>query len=60
MNADDGVSWFDKDENVKIDTDNKVEALEWILDWQEYYGQDTINRLEAEFGSGVADPFISD
>ena len=59
MNADDGVSWFDKDENVKIDTDNKVEALEWILDWQEYYGQDTINRLEAEFGSGVADPFIS-
>lgn len=59
LNADDGVSWFDKDENVNIDTDNKVEALEWILDWQEYYGQDTINRLEAEFGSGVADPFIS-
>lgn len=59
LNADDRVSWFDKDENVKIDTDNKVEALEWILDWQEYYGQDTINRLEAEFGSGVADPFIS-
>lgn len=59
LNADDGVSWFDKDENVKIDTDNKVEALEWVLDWQEYYGQDTINRLEAEFGSGVADPFIS-
>lgn len=59
LNADDGVSWFDKDENVKIDTDNKEEALEWILDWQEYYGQDTINRLEAEFGSGVADPFIS-
>ena len=59
LNADDGVSWFDKDENVKIDTDNKVEALEWILDWQEYYGQDTINRSEAEFGSGVADPFIS-
>ena len=59
LNADDGVSWFDKDENVKIDTDNKVEALEWILDWQEYYGQDTINRLEAEFGSGAADPFIS-
>lgn len=59
LNADDGVSWFDKDENVKIDTDNKLEALEWILDWQEYYGQDTINRLEAEFGSGVADPFIS-
>lgn len=59
LNADDGVSWFDDQENVTIDTDNKVEALDWILEWQEYYGQDTINRLEAEFGSGVADPFIS-
>lgn len=59
LNADNGVSWFDKDEKVSIDTENKVEALDWILDWQDYYGQDTINRLEAEFGSGVADPFIS-
>lgn len=59
LNADEGTSWFDKDGNVQIDTENKTEALEWILDWQKYYGQDTINRLEAEFGSGVSDPFIS-
>lgn len=59
LNADNGVSWFDEKENVTIDTDNKVEALDWILEWQNFYGQDTINRLEAEFGSGVADPFIS-
>ncbi|HCE12977.1 MAG TPA: ABC transporter substrate-binding protein [Enterococcus sp.] len=59
LNADEGMSWFDDQENVTIDTDNKVDALDWILEWQDYYGQDTINRLEAEFGSGVADPFIS-
>lgn len=59
LNADEGTSWFDKEGNVKIDTDNKVEALEWILDWQDYYGKNTINKLEAEFGSGVSDPFTS-
>ena len=36
-----------------------MEALEWIQDWQDYYGKNTINKLEAEFGSGVSDPFIS-
>ncbi|MFP3769446.1 ABC transporter substrate-binding protein [Enterococcus faecium] len=59
LNADNGTSWFDKDEKVKINTKNKVEALEWIQDWQDYYGKNTINKLEAEFGSGVSDPFIS-
>lgn len=59
LNADNGVSWFDRDGQVKIDTPNKVTALEWIEKWQKFYGRDTINRLEAEFGSGVSDPFIS-
>jgi len=59
INADKGTSWFDEDENVKIDTDNKVEALEWITNWQKHYGKDTINKMEAEFGDGVSDPFIS-
>lgn len=59
LNADNGVSWFDDEGNVTINTPKKVEALEWILEWQDYYGADTINSYEAEFGSGVADPFIS-
>lgn len=59
LNADDGVSWFDDEENVTINTPEKVEALNWLLDWQEYYGRNTIQSHEAEFGSGVADPFIS-
>lgn len=59
LNADNGVSWFDKEGNVKINTPKKVEALEWVLEWQDYYGPETINSYEAEFGNGVADPFIS-
>ncbi|MER2063119.1 MAG: ABC transporter substrate-binding protein [Alkalibacterium sp.] len=59
LNADEGVSWFDEEGNVAINTPEKVEALEWMLEWQDYYGRNTINQYEAEFGSGVADPFIS-
>ncbi|WP_146923168.1 ABC transporter substrate-binding protein [Alkalibacterium kapii] len=59
LNADEGVSWFDDEGNVEINTPEKVAALEWMLEWQDYYGRDTINQYEAEFGSGVADPFIS-
>ncbi|MFD1464518.1 ABC transporter substrate-binding protein [Lapidilactobacillus mulanensis] len=59
LNADGGTSWFNDKNQVKIDTKNKRKALQWILDAQKYYGKKTINRLEAEFGSGVADPFLS-
>lgn len=59
LNADNGVSWFNDSEEITINTPEKVEALEWLLEWQDYYGRDTINQYEAEFGSGVADPFIS-
>ncbi|GEK89476.1 multiple sugar transport system substrate-binding protein [Alkalibacterium putridalgicola] len=59
LNADEGVSWFDDEGNVTINTPEKVAALEWMLEQQDHYGRDTINQFEAEFGSGVADPFIS-
>lgn len=59
LNADNGVSWFNGDEEVSINTPEKVEALEWILEWQDYYGRNTIQNYEAEFGSGVSDPFVS-
>ncbi len=59
INADSGTGWFDSEGNVTINTPEKVEALEWVVDYQDHIGRDTINRYEAEFGSGVADPFIS-
>jgi multiple sugar transport system substrate-binding protein len=60
LNADNGTSWFDEDGNVTINSEPKVAALEWILEWQDYYGQDNINAYQAEFGSGVSDPFLSE
>jgi len=59
LNADNGVFWFDEDNNIQVNTPEKVEALERILDAQEYYGRENINAREAEFGSGVSDPFAS-
>lgn len=59
INADEGTSWFDEEGNVMVNTPEKVSALEWILEWQDHYGLDNINAYEAEFGSGVTDPFIS-
>jgi len=59
LNADQGVRWFDEDDNAQVNTPEKVEALEWILDAQEHYGRENINAREAEFGSGVSDPFVS-
>lgn len=59
INADNGTSWFDEDGNVMINTPEKVSALEWVIESQDYYGRNNINAYEAEFGSGVTDPFLS-
>ncbi|MCM3762875.1 ABC transporter substrate-binding protein [Alkalihalobacillus oceani] len=59
LNADNGTGWFNEDGEVAIHTPEKVEALNWIVDWQERIGRDTIERYQAEFGSGIADPFVS-
>ncbi|MBG9986344.1 ABC transporter substrate-binding protein [Facklamia sp. DSM 111018] len=60
LNADNGISWFDENEAIKINTPKKVETFEWLKKWQKYYGKDTINNMEADFGDGMSDPFISE
>lgn len=57
--ADEGVSWLDKDNNPRINTPNKVAALEWISSWKERLGERQVQAFQAEFGSQAADPFIS-
>ncbi len=59
INGDSGKSWFDASGNVAINTPEKVETLQWIMDWKKHYGTETIEHYEAEFGSGVSDPFLS-
>lgn len=60
INADNGTSWFDSKDEVKINTPNKVESLQWVLDWQNHIGKSTVESYEAEFGAGIADPFVSE
>ncbi|MFS0613446.1 ABC transporter substrate-binding protein [Lederbergia ruris] len=56
----DGQSYWDYDENEPvINSESNIEALQWIKDYEERYGQKVINSFSAEFGSETADPFIA-
>ncbi|MGD7044925.1 ABC transporter substrate-binding protein [Jeotgalibacillus proteolyticus] len=57
-NADGGNGFIENGE-VTVDTDKKVEALEWVASWKERYGAQTIDAFTAEFGSEQANPFIN-
>ncbi|PPA71155.1 ABC transporter substrate-binding protein [Jeotgalibacillus proteolyticus] len=57
-NADDGRG-FVEDGEVTVNTEKKVEAMEWVAQWRERYGGQTIDALTAEFGSEQANPFIN-
>jgi multiple sugar transport system substrate-binding protein len=57
-NADNGKGYIDNGK-LNIDTPNKVKALQWLADWQKYYGDKTIQTYQAEFSNGQANPFIA-
>ncbi|RLL47040.1 ABC transporter substrate-binding protein [Oceanobacillus piezotolerans] len=58
INADDGVQLID-DGEVKINTPAKQEALQWIVDFKEDLGEETVQNMSAEFGSEQQNPFIN-
>ncbi|MBT2756247.1 ABC transporter substrate-binding protein [Mesobacillus foraminis] len=58
-NADNGAG-FIEDGALKINTPNKVKALEWIAGWKERLGENTVQAFQAEFGSEQANPFIAE
>ncbi|WP_316568295.1 ABC transporter substrate-binding protein [Neobacillus sp. YIM B06451] len=59
MASADGGKGFIHDGKLEINTPRKVEALEWLLGWQERYGEKNVQAFKAEFGSEQANPFIS-
>lgn len=59
LNADNGVGYFTDNFDVQIDTENKVEALQWIKDYTDRLGAESVNMFASEFGSQQANPFIS-
>ncbi|RIW33325.1 ABC transporter substrate-binding protein [Bacillus salacetis] len=58
VNADKGQR-FIEDGEVMINTPRKVEALEWVKQWKDRIGEDTVQTFEAEFQNQQANPFIS-
>ncbi|WP_337017707.1 ABC transporter substrate-binding protein [Oceanobacillus massiliensis] len=58
INADDNVD-FIEDGEVKINTQAKQEALEWITDFKKELGEETVQNMSAEFGSEQQNPFIN-
>ncbi|MEH7302710.1 ABC transporter substrate-binding protein [Neobacillus drentensis] len=57
-NADNGNGYIENGK-LKINTPNKVKALQWLADWQKKYGDKTIQNYQAEFSNGQANPFIA-
>ncbi|PLR82123.1 ABC transporter substrate-binding protein [Bacillus canaveralius] len=59
MNADNGTGYIE-DGELKINTPKKVEALEWLLKWQDRIGAKNVQAFKAEFGSEQSNPFIAE
>lgn len=59
VSADNGKN-FIEDGEVLINTPRKVEALEWIKEWKDRIGEQTVQTFEAEFQNQQANPFISE
>lgn len=54
-----GQNFFDEEGNPHVNTEENAQALEWILEWKAYYGEDTINEYQSQIDSGQANPFFT-
>lgn len=55
-----GQGYLDyENQAASINTPAKLEALQWVNSWTERLGQSTVDAFKAEFGSQMADPFLS-
>ncbi|MCM3636110.1 ABC transporter substrate-binding protein [Sporosarcina luteola] len=55
----DGKNFFDEDGAPIIDTEANRETLEWVLDWHEKYGANTINSYKSQIDSQQGNPFFN-
>ena len=59
MNAT-GHGFWDFENNVPtINNPEGIAALDWVVDYENQYGSDTLNAFTAEFGNQQADPFMN-
>jgi multiple sugar transport system substrate-binding protein len=59
LNATGHGMWdFEAGEPV-VNVPKAVEALEWVKEYEDIYGLDTINAFQAEFGNQQSNPFLN-
>lgn len=58
LNAD-GKNYIDEKGKPIIDTDVNLETLNWLKQWNEKYGQNTINSFAAQIDSQQGNPFFN-
>ena len=55
-----GHGYWDYEQNKPVVNDpTAVEALQWVHDYEQHYGDKVINTFKAQFGDSQADPFVS-
>ncbi|TLS52929.1 ABC transporter substrate-binding protein [Paenibacillus antri] len=60
LNAGGGKAWVSADaKEVNINTPEHVEALKWLLSWNERLGQQNVETFKATFGSKTNEPLIA-
>ncbi|WP_226528416.1 ABC transporter substrate-binding protein [Metabacillus niabensis] len=59
LNATGHGNWDYENAKPIINEPKAEEALQWVYDYEQQYGDDVINAFKAEFGQDQADPFIS-
>ena len=59
INADGGRAWVQPDGTVNINEPNKLEALKWLLSWNERLGRENVEAFRGTFGSKTNEPLIA-
>ncbi len=52
-------NYIDMDGNVSIDTEQNIDTMNWLKQWQDKYGSDTLQKFQAKFDSQQGNPFFA-
>ncbi|MET3574248.1 ABC transporter substrate-binding protein [Bhargavaea ullalensis] len=58
LNAD-KVNFIDENDEVKINTPEKLDTLKWLKSWHDKYGDNNINSWQSQMESQQGNPFFS-
>ncbi len=59
LNAGKGEAWVGVDGKVNVNTPEHVDALKWVMSWDERLGKENVETFKATFGSKTSEPLIA-